>query len=686
LYRARTASVGESAARTPFEALGALFASVPGASSALVFARLLMSRRHSLAARSLAPFRGLAAAAGPLVLAVGVALLMGAALAGCDTAGSSSGNVVITGRVTDGNGNAVENARLEVTVPGEEGDENMYTAHTDTSGSYRLELDVPSGMEVTVEVFSDEKSSEKVLTVLPEEDRSNVNFVLGGSAENSGTALLEGNVLDGNGDPVASAQVAALPNEQTVSDQEISTSTDGDGAYALEVEITAGTDLTVQASSDGRDAEQVVTVFPDSARSGIDFSFEGDDDEEGGQPAYIELQSVDPQTIQVQETGGTEVSRLTFVVRDEAGQAISLDEQRQMRFRFGNKPPLLPPNQEELEESEDSLKILPKQALTNDNGEATVNVNSGLVAGVAQVIAEVDGPNGQAIESEPVPITIHGGFPSREHLTVAVDQFNYAGLSVAGLENEVSVLVGDRYSNPVRPETAVYFETTGGVVEGDVLTDEQGRGAVQLISGNPEPEETENGNGGPGVAVVTARTVNVDNEAITRKAAVVVSGVPNLAVTSDDGDAKQAQLGQSYTLKVVDQNENPLAPGTSIQVRAEGNEVEVGGADATAGDVNVTLENTPLVDQDGDGDALDYEDVQRGVGRTAFSFKPIEDPNPEEEGQPTLTGLTITVNGPGGSASCSIDTSPGQTTCSTGSITSSADGGRLVVEGEEPKR
>ncbi|PSQ68060.1 MAG: hypothetical protein BRD29_04740, partial [Bacteroidetes bacterium QH_2_67_10] len=227
------------------------------------------------------------------------------------------------------------------------------------------------------------------------------------------------------------------------------------------------------------------------------------------------------------------------------------------------------------------MQLLPEQAPTDDNGEATVHVNSGIVAGTAQVIAEVDGPNG-VIESEPVPITIYGGFPHREHFTVAVEQFNYAGLSVAGLENEVSVLVGDQYSNPVKPETAVYFETSGGVIEGDLLTDEQGRGAVQLISGNPQPEN--------GIAIVTARTVNVDNEQITRQAAVVVSGVPNLTVTSSDGDPKQAQLGQSYTLEVVDQNGNPLAPGTNIQVRAEGNEVEVSGGDASEGDVDITLE------------------------------------------------------------------------------------------------
>jgi protocatechuate 3,4-dioxygenase beta subunit len=590
-----------------------------------------------------------------------------------------TGTFTASGRVVDGDDNPLEGVRVEVPTNAQTTGNQTFTTQTDAEGRYALDVGLSASTELTVRAVSDDLNAEQTVTGFPGEERTGVDLVLGGGSNSGGTVTLAGRVTSSEGDAL-DARVEAQPNAQTVSDQPVTTRTGDDGSYRFDVEITASTDLTVNATRDEREEEKTVTVFPDETREGLDFTLaapdsgdgDGGGEEESGRPAYIELQSVDPQTIQVQETGGTEVSRLTFVVRDSAGRAISLDESRQMRFRFGSRPP-----SGDISEPEDDLQLLPEQAPTDDNGEATVNVNSGIVAGTAQVIAEVDGPNG-VIESELVPITIHGGFPHREHFTVAVEQFNYAGLSVAGLENEVSVLVGDQYSNPVKPETAVYFETSGGVIEGDLLTDEQGRGAVQLISGNPQPEN--------GIAIVTARTVNVDNEQITRQAAVVVSGVPNLTVTSSDGDPKQAQLGQSYTLEVVDQNGNPLAPGTNIQIRAEGNEVEVGGGDASEGDVDITLENTPLVDQNGDGDALDYEDVQRGVGRTEFSFKPVEDPNIEEEGVPTLTGLTITVTGPGGSASCSIDTSSDQTTCSTGAVTSATNSQRLVIEGQEPQR
>ena len=53
----------------------------------------------------------------------------------------------------------------------------------------------------------------------------------------------------------------------------------------------------------------------------------------------------------------------------------------------------------------------------------------------------------------------------------------------------ISVLVGDKYSNPAAP-SAVYFRSTAGVIQGGVsgmVTSKDGQGTVDLISGNPAP-------------------------------------------------------------------------------------------------------------------------------------------------------------------------------------------------------
>jgi hypothetical protein len=201
--------------------------------------------------------------------------------------------------------------------------------------------------------------------------------------------------------------------------------------------------------------------------------------------------------------------------------------------------------------------------------------------------------------------------------------------------------VGDRYGNPARPGSAVYFTTNAGVIEGSVLTDDQGRGTVDLISGRPLPPR--------GVATISVETAGTqppyDANApsygevrITDQFPVILSGVPVVTVSPT-----VARLGQTYSLEVVDQNGNPLVGGTSISVAAEGTRVKA------TGNTNVTLDDSAFLDQNGDGDALDYEDVVRGQGITQFTFRVVEDLNIEETGEPVVETVTITVQGPNGS-------------------------------------
>jgi hypothetical protein len=124
---------------------------------------------------------------------------------------------------------------------------------------------------------------------------------------------------------------------------------------------------------------------------------------------------------------------------------------------------------------------------------------------------------------------------------------------------------------------------------------------------------------------------------ITDRVPVILSGVPVVSVSPT-----VARLGQTYTVTVVDQNGNPLAGGTTISVTAEGTRVKA------TGNTNVTLDDSAFLDQNGDGDALDYEDVVRGPGITQFTFRVVEDLNIEETGEPTIETITITVRGPNG--------------------------------------
>src|SRR5690606_25805278 len=170
------------------------------------------------------------------------------------------------------------------------------------------------------------------------------------------------------------------------------------------------------------------------------------------------------------------------------------------------------------------------------------------------------------------------------------------GLRRYGGENPISIIAGDKYGNPVRPGTAVYFTTDAGVIEGSVLTNDQGRGSVNLISANPLPND--------GIALITATTADENEQEVSAQTAVVMSGVPIVTVSPTT-----AVLGQTYTLTVHDQNQNPLVQGTTISVRVEGTKVKA------VGNTSVTLDDTAFLG------GLTWDHVVRGPGITEFTFR-----------------------------------------------------------------
>ncbi len=461
-----------------------------------------------------------------------------------------------------------------------------------------------------------------------------------GGEDTGGTVILQGRVVNAQSNTaVTGAVVTAQSRNGAILGR---AGTDSLGIYDLPVEIDSTMQIFVTAEKNGRrssERSQLATAgetlnFPDLKIQGTEVV-----EPDPGTPAYIQLKSVSSKSIQVKETGGTEVTRLTFVVRDSSNRPISLDFQTGVRFSLGAHP-------------DGGEHLTTEQSVTNNNGAATVGLISGTKAGVVQVFAEVEGKNGEIIRSRPVAITIHGGFPHEPHFSVFPEKFNFQGLVSGLLENEISVLVGDRYTNPVKPGTVVYFETTHGVIEGSTQTDEAGTGGVILRSGRPYPED--------GVAVVTATTVNRNNEYISVKTPILFTSGGTLEVISTptqtfsqpldlenpaDVETLMNALGTDspfggYRFILEDRNGNPLPQGTLVGFRAGGTEV---GAD---GDVAVTLGDTEFVDQNGDGDALDYEDVVRGLGFTEFSASAVRRDDPLTDENPDLESITFILDGP----------------------------------------
>jgi len=448
------------------------------------------------------------------------------------------------------------------------------------------------------------------------------------SDDEKGTVTVVGRVFDGNGDLVPDAVIRVMPFDLL-----FETGPEGDFNIELDIDSTMTLIITATKSGYGSDSETILAVadrlvtVPD-----LTISRTNQAPEESGYAATISLLSQDATSIGVKESGSDEISTVIFQVTDSLGRPITVDKSVTVTFELGQSPG-------------GGEFIYPETASTNNFGQVQTNLQAGTVAGVVQLTARAS-VRGTVIRSLPVAISIHGGLPDQDHFTIGPATYNFPGLRAFGLTDAIGVLVGDKYSNPVRPGTSVSFRSDYSVVEGSTTTDDQGRGSVNLISGNPTPPL--------GVVVVTGTTADENLNAVSGKTPVVMSGTPRVILSPTT-----AQLDQFYTMEVFDQNANPLVKGTSIRVKVEGTLVKA------VGSTSVTLDETSFVDGgrdvdlDGDpfpptsdGFALSWEDVVTGYGSTRFQFGVITDEEARDStstATPAVSAITITVSGPNGS-------------------------------------
>lgn len=329
-----------------------------------------------------------------------------------------------------------------------------------------------------------------------------------------------------------------------------------------------------------------------------------------GFPASIVLVKQTFTTIGVRESGDNETTTLTFEVRDSSGNPLDITSSVTVNFTLGANPG-------------GGLFIDPPSKKTNSEGRVSVNVTSGTVAGVVQIIAEVN-LGARIIRSKPISIAIHGGLPNYEHFSIAPEFYNFPGLVQYGLFNGISAYVGDKYSNPVKPNTVVYFSSTGGIIQGSAVTDEMGVATVRLMSAAPVPIHP---TFGPGFATVTARTANENNQLIERSIVILFSGYPsNLSITPTTFDIPNGG-SQVFNYIVADVNDNPIASGNTISVTVEGNV-------KAQGDISVNMPDT------------------KSRRWTQFSFVVLDDDPSKNELAPVT--IKIEVNGPNGYNAISI--------------------------------
>lgn len=414
----------------------------------------------------------------------------------------------------------------------------------------------------------------------------------------------------------------------------IRVSTDGSVQLTGQIDETIGTDLTPGSGTTefefsmeeiGSPDDNIIVTITATTPSGNVTTYNeirGRSVADGvsGSPtgaAAIILTNVSNEVINIQGTGGIVNSAFTFQVQDSAGRNLDFENQSLVTFSI-----LVGPGGGE--------GLLPESAFTNGSGRVTSNLFSGTRSGVVQIQAEIVREDiGLTIRSQPVAVTIHGGFPDQDYFSLAPDKYNFEGYSINGNTNEITAIIGDEFSNPVKPGTAVYFSTTGGIIEGSGAgnTNNQGFVSVSLISGGPRPSDDQTIDGTPfpreGLATVTASTIDKDNNLITQSVNVIFSTSAAIITANPTTFDLPPDGGATFTYTITDLNGNPMAAGTRIEVNA-------GGGMEITGDANINLGNQ----------------IFPGPGATDFTFsiRDIDDGSAE----PADLSISITVTSPQG--------------------------------------
>ncbi len=289
---------------------------------------------------------------------------------------------------------------------------------------------------------------------------------------------------------------------------------------------------------------------------------------QSGPPSAIYLLSQSLTNLGVRGSGSPETGTITFQIVDTLGNPIDIAHSALVKFSFGGRP-----NGDEF--------LSPTLAFSDSLGRVKTVLTSGTNAGIVQILAETN-TGSKTITSLPVSYTIFGGHPTQSHLGIAAQTLNFPGLKAFGLINSITAYCGDKYSNPVRPGTSVYFTSTGGIIEGFAQTSSVGSASVRLMSAEPRPVDATYG---AGFALVTASTADETSSIISKSMYILFSGTSSVAISPTTFDIPNGGA-QEFIFEAKDENGNPLVSGTNIQVSVEGENVK------TSGETSYTMPDT----------------------------------------------------------------------------------------------
>lgn len=508
---------------------------------------------------------------------------------------TTSGQVIISGFARNGvTGEPVDSAFVTVF-------DHVATAFSNSSGNYVLKFSVNSDdiISVTIQISKS--------TFLPD-TVSNIGISFTDTiivrdanllpiASEGSKATVKGVVVDDVFfDPIEGTQIRAIGHDETTLTNEL-----GNFSLSIAIKIDESNvvDLIFSQEEFVTDTLLNVTLTVDGTITLANQELTPAN--RAGPPSNATVINVTRTSISIRGAGGEEESsEITYRLQDVNG--VTLDRFRPTEVSFS----FFGPGGEEF--------LSPLVATTDAEGLVKTALNSGFKAGVVQVIATFDPGTGPII-SLPTPIAIHGGHPDAAHFTIT-STLNIAGL-VSIREANITAILGDKFSNIIRPGTAVSFRTSAGIIEGSDITDENGRASVTHTTVNPPPELARKG-----FVTLTAETKDKDGISIFAIDSILWSGHTLVEMEGASTFAIVDGGNVTLTVRVSDvEFGNPLEGGSTVDISA------------TIGSIS--------------GSAVIPDTQIQGINTTLFDFT-LRDDDPGDTDPAAPSTVSILVTSPNG--------------------------------------
>lgn len=282
-----------------------------------------------------------------------------------------------------------------------------------------------------------------------------------------GATTITAVITDALGNPVKAGTVVNFALDGTigsVTGQAVTADATGTVAVPFQGGMKSG-NVTVTATSGDANSTIGLTIKPSDA-------------------GIIELSGVEPTTkmINIRGSGMTQSATIYFIVKDGAGNPVADGTVVNFTLPIATVASVAAGG----EAIATTTLFAETVNGTTVNGIASVTLRSGKLARTVGVVAKVT--VGAGTISTEARVAIVGGQPDSRHISLATERYNTAGGITFGLQNSITALLGDRFSNIPIDGTPVSFYSECGTIgdsAGFVLSSVGGQVVAKMTTQNP---------------------------------------------------------------------------------------------------------------------------------------------------------------------------------------------------------